>query len=174
MARRVLGTTAAGLVVSLVMCTAATAHVFVAPTHLTIHVKNSTVSGMLVGRPECRGGQTVHLVIDGQVIDSTTTDTKGRYVFSYTPQPPVRIQTRFDGSQSGPHPHRHMCQPSASRLVTRGAVLGTSGSATANSGTEPAATAAFTGADVRMPVALGVIAILVGASLLFIVRRRSD
>ena len=172
--RRILGAGPAALMVSLLLSNAASAHVFVAPTHLTIHVRDSTVSGMLVGRPECRGGQTVHLVIDGHVVDSTTTDVKGRYAFSFTPEPPVRIQTTFGGSQSGLHPHRHECRPSASRLVTRGAVLGASGSATPSGGTEAAAGAAFTGADVRAPLALTVIAVLLGASILLIVRRRSD
>ena len=115
--------------------------------------------------------QTIRLLIDGQVIDSTTTDAQGRYTFSFTPESGVRIQTRFEGSRSGHHPHRHVCQPSASRLVTHGAVLGTGGGTTGG-GADPGATAA-SGSDVRVPVALAVIGILLGASLLLIVRRRS-
>ena len=171
MTQSVLGTSAAYCIVSLLMCAAASAHVFSAPTNLSIQVKDSIVFGKLASRPECRGGQTIRLLIDGQVIDSTTTDAQGRYTFSFTPESGVRIQTRFDGSRSGHHPHRHVCQPSTSRLVTHGAVLGTGG--TTSGGADPGATAA-SGADVRVPVAIAVIGVLLGASLLLIVRRRSD
>lgn len=114
------------------------------------------------------------LVIAGHVIDSTTTDAKGRYTFSYTPQPPASIQTRFGGSRTGQHPHKHICQASASRVVTTGAVAGAGGAAGGTGGTEQvAATAASTGADLRVPIALMIIALLLGASSLLLARRRS-
>ena len=173
-ARRLVGPTAAALLLSLAGSRVANAHVFVAPTHLTIHVKDSAVSGMLVGRPDCRGGQIVNLIVDDQPIDSTTTDSKGRYAFSFTPEPRDRIQTTFGGSQKGPHPHRHECLPSSSRVVSHGrvAVLGESGSRTiAPAG--PGAASAFTGGDVRAPTTVLLVALILGVSSLFIVRRRS-
>jgi hypothetical protein len=160
------------LVLSLLICVApASAHVFVAPTNLTIHAKGSTVSGMLVGRPECRGGQTIVLVVDGHVIDSTTTDTRGRYAFSYTLQPPSTVQTRFGGSHTGAHPHRHICRPSASRLVKTTAVRGASGTRNNTGGTDQSDTAAFTGTDVRVPLTLAIVGLILGASLLLLARR---
>jgi hypothetical protein len=162
----------APLIVSVLIGVApASAHVFDAPTHLTIQVRDSTVSGVLVARPECRDGQTVRLIVNGQVIASTTTDAKGRYAFAYTPQPPVRIQTRFGGSQSGNHPHRHICRPSESRLVSPGAVRGASG--TNSNGVTPLGATGSTGADIQVPLTVAVICLLLGTGLLLLGRRRN-
>ena len=95
----------------------ATAAVFVGHTNLTIHVQQDVVTGMLVGRPECRGNQTIDLYVDGVWADATTTDSTGKYAFSFTAVPPTTVQTRFAGSQAGEHPDRFDCTPSDSRVV---------------------------------------------------------
>lgn len=95
----------------------ASAGVFVGQTNLTIHVQQDVVTGMLVGRPECRGNQTIDLYVDGVWADATTTDPAGNYAFSFTAVPPTTVQTQFAGSQAGVHPDRFDCTPSDSRVV---------------------------------------------------------
>ncbi len=95
----------------------ASAGVFVGQTNLTIHVQQDVVTGMLVGRPECRGNQTIGLYVDGVWVDATTTDSAGNYAFSFTAVPPTTVQTQFAGSQAGVHPDRFDCTPSDSRVV---------------------------------------------------------
>ena len=95
----------------------ASARVFVGQTNLNIHVQQDVVSGMLVGRPECRGNQTIDLYVGGLWVDATTTDSSGHYAFSFTAIPPTTVQTRFAGSKEGVHPNNHDCLPADSRLV---------------------------------------------------------
>jgi len=95
----------------------ASAGVFVGQTNLNIHVQEDVVSGMLVGRPECRGNQTIDLYVGGLWVDATTTDSAGHYAFAFTTVPPTTVQTTFGGSQAGQHPDRFDCTPSESRLV---------------------------------------------------------
>ena len=95
----------------------ASAGVFVGQTNLNIHVQEDVVSGMLVGRPECRGNQTIDLYVDGVWVDATTTDSSGHYAFAFTAVPPTTVQTRFAGSKEGVHPNNHDCLPADSRLV---------------------------------------------------------
>ena len=95
----------------------ADAAVFVGHTNLTIHVRGQTVSGKLVGRPECRPGQTIELWVDGALQDTTTTDSKGNYSFDTSIAVGDDVQTRFQGSRTGEHPDRFICEPSQSRIV---------------------------------------------------------
>jgi hypothetical protein len=95
----------------------ASAGVFVGQTNLNIHVQEDVVTGMLVGRPECRGNQTIDLYVGGVWADATTTDSAGNYAFAFTAVPPTTVQTRFAGSQAGVHPDRFDCTPSDSRVV---------------------------------------------------------
>ena len=95
----------------------ANARVFVGQTNLNIHVQQDVVSGMLVGRPECRGNQTIDLYVGGLWVDATTTDSAGHYAFAFTAVPPTTVQTTFAGSQAGVHPDRFDCTPSESRVV---------------------------------------------------------
>jgi hypothetical protein len=95
----------------------ASAGVFVGQTNLTIHVQQDVVTGMLVGRPECRGNQTIDLYVDGVWVDATTTDSSGNYAFAFTAVPPTTVQTRFAGSKEGVHPNNHDCLPADSRVV---------------------------------------------------------
>ena len=93
------------------------AGVWVGQTNLNIHVQENWVSGMLVGRPECRGNQTIDLYVGGVWVDATTTEADGGYVFAITVVPPTTVQTRFAGSKEGVHPNNHDCLPADSRLV---------------------------------------------------------
>src|SRR5215203_3376671 len=93
------------------------AKVFVGHTNLTIHVTTQSVTGKLVGRPECRPGQTIELFVDGLLSQTTITDDMGNYSFSVTAAAPSKDQTRFEGSRTGEHPDRFICAPSLSRLV---------------------------------------------------------
>ena len=95
----------------------ASAGVFVGQTNLNIHVQEDRVTGMLVGRPECRGDQRIDLYVGGVWTDWTTTDGLGNYGFDLTSVPPTTVQTRFAGSQTGVHPDRFTCTPSVSRIV---------------------------------------------------------
>ena len=95
----------------------ASADVFVGQTNLTIHVQENVITGMLVGRPECRGNQVIDLYVGGVLTDSTTTDGSGNYAFSITLGPPTTAQTQFAGSEIGVHPDRFTCTPSESRVV---------------------------------------------------------
>jgi len=95
----------------------ADAAVFVGHTNLTIHVRGQTVSGKLVGRPECRPNQTIELWIDGVLQDTTTTDANGNYSFDTSISVGDDVQTRFQGSRTGQHPNRFICSPSNSRIV---------------------------------------------------------
>jgi hypothetical protein len=95
----------------------ASAGIFVGQTNLNIHVQQDVVSGMLVGRPECRGNQTIDLYVGGVWVDATTTDSAGHYAFAFTVAPPTTVQTRFAGSKEGVHPNNHDCLPADSRLV---------------------------------------------------------
>ena len=95
----------------------ASAGVFVGQTNLNIHVQQDVVTGMLVGRPECRGNQTIDLYVGGVWADATTTDPAGHYAFAFTAVPPTTVQTRFAGSKEGVHPNNHDCLPADSRVV---------------------------------------------------------
>ena len=95
----------------------ASATVFVGQTNLTIHVDGTSISGKLVGRPECRPNQTIELWVDGALQDTTTTDGDGNYGFTYPLVPPTDVQTRFGGSRTGEHPDRFICAPALSRIV---------------------------------------------------------
>jgi hypothetical protein len=95
----------------------ADAAVFVGQTNLTIHVRGQTVSGKLVGRPECRPNQTIELWIDGVLQDTTQTDGRGNYSFDTSIAVGDDVQTRFQGSRTGEHPDRFICAPSNSRIV---------------------------------------------------------
>jgi len=95
----------------------ADAAVFVGQTNLTIHVRGQTVSGKLVGRPECRPNQTIELWIDGVLQDTTLTDGRGNYSFDTSIAVGDDVQTRFQGSRTGEHPDRFICAPSNSRIV---------------------------------------------------------
>jgi hypothetical protein len=94
------------------------AAVFSAPTHLTIHVRGSAVFGKLVGPPQCRGTQRIHLWINGTEVRSTLTDSGGNYLFATSLTSGDEVQTIFLGSREGFHPDRSNCAPSASRVVT--------------------------------------------------------
>jgi len=93
------------------------AAVLVGQTNLTIHVRGQTVSGKLVGRPECRPNQTIELWIDGVLQDTTSTDANGNYSFDTSKAVGDDVQTRFEGSRTGQHPNRFICAPSNSRIV---------------------------------------------------------
>src|SRR4051794_36729399 len=95
----------------------ADAAVFVGHTNLTIHVRGQTVSGKLVGRPECRANQSIELWVDGVLQDTTTTDANGNYSFDTSIAVGDDVQTRFEGSRTGQHPNRFICEPSMSRIV---------------------------------------------------------
>jgi hypothetical protein len=91
--------------------------VSVGHTNLTIHVKGSSVTGKLVGKPECRPNQTIELWIDGVSQTSTTTDGAGNYAFTWPLAAGNTVQTFFGGSQTGMHPNRFVCTPALSQLV---------------------------------------------------------
>jgi hypothetical protein len=93
------------------------ANVSVGHTNLTIHVKGSSVTGKLVGKPECRPNQTIELWIDGVSQTTTTTDGAGNYAFTWPLSAGNTVQTFFGGSQTGLHPNRFVCTPALSRLV---------------------------------------------------------
>jgi hypothetical protein len=95
----------------------ADAAVFVGHTNLTIHVKGQTVSGKLVGRPECRPNQTIELFVDGVSQGTTTTDGSGNYSFTGSFSAGSTVYTFFAGSQTGLHPNRFICTPAVSRVV---------------------------------------------------------
>src|SRR3954447_18794479 len=95
----------------------ANAAVFVGHTNLTIHVSGQTVSGKLVGRPECRPNQSIELWVDGVLQDTTVTDGGGNYSFYASIAVGDDVQTRFEGSRVGQHPNRFVCTPSSSRVV---------------------------------------------------------
>jgi hypothetical protein len=84
---------------------------------------------MLLGRPDCRGGQHIELYVDGVLADTTTTDATGHYGFAFTAVPPTTDQTTFAGSQTGVHPDRFTCTPSESRIVVVDKVKTASGPA---------------------------------------------
>jgi len=108
----------ASLFIVLVLSTqVASAAVFVGHTNLTIHVRGQTVSGKLVGRPQCRPDQAIELWIDGVLEDTTTTDAKGNYSFDTSITVGDDVQTRFGGSRTGQHPDRFICEPAQSRIV---------------------------------------------------------
>jgi hypothetical protein len=146
----------------------ASADVWIAPTHLTIHVKDSHVYGKLVGRPECRPGMTIHLFVDGVEVATTVTGPKGDYSFNHQPNPPESINTYFGGAQLADHPDHNECSPSSSRTVrvnVRAAVLGASGTAAGSGAAAIDPNSVLTGADVRRYGLLAGLCFLVGASL---------
>jgi hypothetical protein len=116
--RRVL--IAIGLVVATltVFAPPSSAAVFSAPTNLTIHVRGSAVFGKLVGPPQCRNNQRIHLWVNGTHVRSTLTDSGGNYLFQTSLTSGDEVQTIFLGSREGNHPDRSNCAPSASRVVT--------------------------------------------------------
>jgi hypothetical protein len=97
---------------------AAWAEVSVGHTNLTIHVKGSSVTGKLVGKPACRPNQKIDLLIDGVSQTSTMTDSAGNYAFTWPLSAGNTVQTSFGGSHTGQHPNRLVCTPALSRLVT--------------------------------------------------------
>jgi len=122
----------------------ADAAVFVGQTNLTIHVRGQTVSGKLVGRPECRPNQTIELWIDGVLQDTTQTDAGGNYSFDTSIAVGDDVQTRFQGSRTGEHPDRFICAPSNSRIVVIKHLKGSHGEERAGSPT-PSARQTFSG-----------------------------
>jgi hypothetical protein len=96
----------------------ASANVFVGHTNLTIHVTGSSVSGKLVGNPQCRPDQTIELFVDGASQGTTSTDGSGNYSFTGSFSTGSTVYTFFAGSQTGLHPNRFVCTPAVSRVVT--------------------------------------------------------
>lgn len=105
------------LVTSVALMGQAGAVAGVAPTNLTIHADDAHVYGKLTGRPSCRDGQTIELVLDGVEIATATTGPDGRYSFDYGLVPPAEIRARFGGSTSGVHPDTLICTASISRVL---------------------------------------------------------
>jgi hypothetical protein len=148
---------------------AASAHVYVAPTHLTIHHDDGEVFGMLVGRPACRPGRTIELLVDGETAGSTGTDAAGRYR-SDVPADAVTLQTRFAGIREGAHPHRHVCLGSASRSIALTEVEAAGGGRSIPPVATGPDTAAFTGSSIVPAAVLAALAAL-GVLLLLVGRR---
>ncbi len=143
------------------------AHVWTGHTKLSIHVKDASVSGSLLGAPVCRSGQLVTLRVDGQPVATDTTSADGSYSFAYTHGTQAKIQTRYAGMKFGTHPHRHTCLPSASRLVVIGGVLGAGGTG----GSVVDADTASTGSNIWLLATLALGGVLLGALLLLIAAR---
>jgi hypothetical protein len=108
------------------MSSPATAHVSVDQTSLTIQGPGrrtveigevATISGTLRGHPRCRPNQEIQLLEGGTVVDTTFTDDEGNYTFTFVVTGPTALQTHFDGSSSGIHPHLHVCAASTSRVI---------------------------------------------------------
>ena len=104
----------------------AAAHVSVDQTSLTIQGPGRqtvevgdviTISGKLRGHPRCRPNQEIELLEGGTTIDTTVTDDEGDYEFTFVVTGPTALQTHFDGSRSGVHPHLHLCAASTSRVI---------------------------------------------------------
>ncbi len=117
MLRRVAAIAVLVLVGSTLTAQGAWADVFVGHTNLTIHATNSSVSGKLVGKPQCRPGQTIELFVDGASQGTTTTDGSGNYSFTGSFTAGSSVYTFFGGSQTGQHPNRFVCTPAVSRVV---------------------------------------------------------
>src|SRR3954451_10506453 len=75
------------------------AMVIVGHTNLTIHVTGSSVSGKLVGKPQCRPNQTIELFVDGASQGTTSTDGSGNYSFTGSFSSGSTVYTFFGGSQ---------------------------------------------------------------------------
>ncbi len=119
--RRAAAITVLVLIAATLSAQYAWAAVFVGQTNLTIHVSGSSVTGKLVGRPECRPDQPLELLVDGAVQSTTTTDGAGNYTFTGSFSSGSSVQTSFGGSQAGLHPDRFDCTPALSRYtVERG------------------------------------------------------
>ncbi len=119
MLRRVAIVAVLVLVGSTLTAQGAWAKVFVGHTNLTIHATKSSVSGKLVGKPQCRPGQTIELFVDGASQGTTTTDGSGNYSFTGSFTAGSSVYTFFGGSQTGQHPNRFVCTPAVSRVVKR-------------------------------------------------------
>jgi hypothetical protein len=179
------------LVASLAFTSAAArAHVFVAPTALSIQLRGGpvdpgetvTITGRLAGRPACRANQRIDLVQNGVgVVATTTTDASGFYRFQVTVTEDTAFRTRFSGSASGVHPHSHVCAGSSSRLLrvkVRGPdVLGEAGTQPGNQPAGDTITGvpgtALSGSDF-LPFAVAAGGLLIaGMAAVLITRRRS-
>ncbi len=174
------------------------AHVFVDHTTLTIKASPTgpvtagqvvTISGRLVGKPECRAFQPIELIRLGTAeTQTTTTDAQGRYTFQVTVSEDSAFQAHFRGTRDGRHPHAHVCSASTSRVL-RIRVRGGGGStrdgtatptavegADARRTTDVVATdadgTAFTGSDLVRVAVLSTLLLLMGTSAVVIGRRR--
>ena len=105
----------------------AVAHTFVDETRLTLNVSDThvhrnqkvTFSGRLIAdHRSCYSHRTVRLYRNGQLVESTTTDSNGFYSFRVKVSRTRTYQVRFAGSVRGVHPHSHTCKPSRSRRAT--------------------------------------------------------
>jgi len=95
-----------------------TALTIVGPGRRTVDVGDTiTISGKLRGHPRCRAGQEIELLEAGTTVDTTVTDVDGHYTFTFVVTGPTALQTQFDGSSSGVHPHLHLCAASTSRVI---------------------------------------------------------
>lgn len=138
----------------------------VAPTNLTIHVKDGLVYGMLAGPPVCRPGRTVDLVVNGLGVTSTTTDGHGRYSFTYEPSAGAQIRTEFDGAIMGVHPDTIVCHASVSRTIVAGRVPPKAGGREGNGVAAVPPGGAFKGVETATAAAVALAAAAVGTSLL--------
>jgi hypothetical protein len=111
---------------SLFATSPAMAHVSVDQTSLTIQGPGRrtvevgdviTISGKLRGHPRCRPNQEIELLEGGTTVDTTFTDAQGNYTFTFVVTGPTALQTHFEGSRSGIHPHLHVCAASTSRVI---------------------------------------------------------
>src|SRR5205085_4259267 len=115
--RRAFTSSALIVVATLFLVQPVSAMVFVGHTNLTIHVTQSSVSGKLVGKPQCRPNQTIELFVDGASQGTTSTDASGNYSFTGSFSAGSTVYTFFGGSHTGQHPNRFICTPAVSRVV---------------------------------------------------------
>ena len=170
--------------ITLLAGTAATAHVSVGRTTLSIQIRGDrvevgetvSITGRLGGKRSCRPGQQIDLIRPGSgVVATTTTDADGAYRFRIVATEDEVLQARFSGSVSGIHPHSHVCSASTSRTL-RMDVLGAGGGNDVRDGGGTTAvnggSSALTGRDVTPFAAIGAGLLMLGVLAALVGRQR--
>lgn len=169
----------AGLLVSIALMGSAQATASVAPTNLTIQVRDGRVFGILTGRPACRAGQSIELVVNGVQTSTTTTGARGRYSFTISLDAGSQVRTEFEGAIIGVHPDTLVCRGSTSKtIVVRGVLPGGGSNGGGPGGTtggtvpvDPAGGTAFAGGELAVAAGAGLVALATGVFLLMVARR---
>lgn len=167
------------LLVSIALMGFAQAVSGVAPTNLTIQVRDGRVFGILTGRPVCRAGQPIELVVNGVETATATTNARGRYSFTFALDAGSQVRTEFEGAIVGIHPDTLVCRGSTSKaIVVRGVRPGGGssggGPGGAAGGTAPVSSAggtAFSGREVVVAAGAGLVALATGVFLIMVARR---